>query len=131
MRQLEDNSSDALIVLTALEALARLAWNDDEVREGVAQMEGRPFCLPHTHTHAFCTVLPAHTHTWIVHCTELTLNDSLGILAACTAYTCTGHCIQLHLQMADCPFSFHTLHTRAYVIASSYPHISLALTDCM
>lgn len=47
MRQLEDDSSDALIVLTALEALARLAWNDDEVREGVAQMEGRP----HTHTH--------------------------------------------------------------------------------
>ena len=50
MRQLEDNSSDALIVLTALEALARLAWNDDEVREGVAQMEGRPSCLKHTCT---------------------------------------------------------------------------------
>ena len=47
MRQLEDNSSDALIVLTALEALARLAWNDDEVREGVAQMEGGSFCLSH------------------------------------------------------------------------------------
>ena len=40
MRQLEDTSSDALVILTALEALARLAWNDDEVREEVAQMEG-------------------------------------------------------------------------------------------
>lgn len=49
MRQLEDASSDALVVLTALEALARLAWNDDEVREEVAQMDGMPFCL-HTCT---------------------------------------------------------------------------------
>ncbi|KAL3137014.1 hypothetical protein ABBQ32_006605 [Trebouxia sp. C0010 RCD-2024] len=40
MRQLEDTSSDALVVLTALEAVARLAWSDDEVREEVAQMEG-------------------------------------------------------------------------------------------
>lgn len=47
MRQLDDDSSDALIVLTALEALARLTWNDDEVREGVAQMEGKPLCLTH------------------------------------------------------------------------------------
>lgn len=49
MRQLEDNTSDALVVLTALEAVARLAWSDDEVREEVAQMEGTPPCL-HTRT---------------------------------------------------------------------------------
>ena len=45
MRQLEDPASDALIVLTALEALARLAWNDDEVREEVAQMEGESITM--------------------------------------------------------------------------------------
>lgn len=49
MRQLEDTSSDALVVLTALEAVARLAWSDDEVREEVAQMEGTPSCS-HTRT---------------------------------------------------------------------------------
>lgn len=43
MRQLEDSSSDARVILTALEALAHLSWNDDEVREEVAQMEGTPF----------------------------------------------------------------------------------------
>ena len=66
MRQLEDNSSDALIVLTALEALARLAWNDDEVREGVAQMEGRPFCLPHTHT-CIEHCIKSHPRRWLGH----------------------------------------------------------------
>ena len=40
MRQLEDSASEALTVLTALEALARLAWNDDDVREQIAQMDG-------------------------------------------------------------------------------------------
>ena len=41
MRQLDDPASEALTVLTALEALARLSWNDDDVREQVAQMDGR------------------------------------------------------------------------------------------
>ena len=40
MRQLEDPASEALTVLSALEALARLSWNDDDVREQVAQMDG-------------------------------------------------------------------------------------------
>ena len=41
MKQLDDPASEALTVLTALEALARLSWNDDDVREQVAQMDGR------------------------------------------------------------------------------------------
>ena len=40
MRQIEDPASEALTVLQALESLARLAWNDDDVREQVAQMDG-------------------------------------------------------------------------------------------
>ncbi|DBA73902.1 TPA: hypothetical protein ACH3X2_009553 [Trebouxia sp. C0005] len=40
MRQIEDSASEALTVLQALESLARLAWNDDDVREQVAQMDG-------------------------------------------------------------------------------------------
>ena len=48
MRQIEDPASEALTVLQALESLARLAWNDDDVREQVAQMDGT--------SHATCMI---------------------------------------------------------------------------
>ena len=48
MRQIEDPASEALTVLQALESLARLAWNDDDVREQVAQMDGRHHATLHT-----------------------------------------------------------------------------------
>ena len=52
MRQIEDSASEALTVLQALESLARLAWNDDDVREQVAQMDGmhRATCMIRQHT---------------------------------------------------------------------------------
>lgn len=48
MRQIEDPASEALTVLQALESLARLAWNDDDVREQVAQMDGMHHATAHS-----------------------------------------------------------------------------------
>ena len=46
LRQLDDAASEAITVLKALELLARLSWNDDEVRELVAQVDGTPHHTP-------------------------------------------------------------------------------------
>ena len=45
LRQLGDPASEAITILTALEALARLCWNDDEVRAQVSMLDGE-----HSHT---------------------------------------------------------------------------------
>lgn len=48
LRQLGDSASEAITVLTALEALARLCWNDDDVRAQVSMLDGQSTicCLP-------------------------------------------------------------------------------------
>ena len=40
LEQLQDSGDNPLVVVTSLEALARLAWSDDDVRDDVADLRG-------------------------------------------------------------------------------------------
>ncbi len=71
MRQIEDPASEALTVLQALESLARLAWNDDDVREQVAQMDGTSHATCMIRQHAACPLRQHATCTLRHHATYI------------------------------------------------------------
>lgn len=62
LRQLGDSASEAITILTALEALARLCWNDDEVRTQVSMLYGEHTSLDLPQSHAVVSPILSRTN---------------------------------------------------------------------